>query len=341
VAKNYGVGLFGLFTVRHAGRRSTFAYGTSLSTQLAGVGISATIERSRSDGGTAERFFLSLGRSLGKRQNSRSSYDSRTGAAQLELSRSRDITLSDIGYRASLGRDRSSFVGSGELTYNANRAFLSLRHDLTYDRSGRDMQQRSSYSAAMQFALADGRFAFGRPVGHNFLLAYPHRSLKSDVLVTQGIEDEKVIARSGRLGPALAPGGAPHSPRKVTLRAEELPEGYDPGKSYYELFPGAANGYLAQVGSDANRTVQGNLLNGDGTPLALAVGSLEWLDKANRSKTQIFTNRSGRFVATGLAPGRYVIRIGEDDLQAYIVVPDENKGVIEVGNLTVKAGRKS
>jgi outer membrane usher protein len=341
VAKNYGLGLFGLFTTRHGGRPSRFAYGTSFSTQLGGIGISATIERARTDEGSAKRFFFSLGRSLGRRQNSRSSYDSRTRAAQVELSRSRDLTLSDFGYRASLGQDTKSLVGSGELTYNANRALLSLRHDLTYDRSGRHMQQRSSYSAAVQFAFADGRFAVGRPVGHNFLLAFPHRTLKSDVLVTQGIEDEKIIARSGTLGPALAPGGAPHSPRKVTLRPEELPDGYDPGKSYYELFPGSANGYLAQVGSDANRTVQGNLLSGDGAPLSLAVGSLEWLDKSKRSKTQIFTNRSGRFVATGLAPGRYLLRIGEDDLQAEIVVPDVENGVIEVGRLTVRTAQKS
>ncbi len=340
VFKRFGIGLFGLVTTRRADRPALYSYGASVSVQLAGFSVSANVERSRTDEGAASRFFITFGRSLGPRRNSRSSYDSRAGTAQFELSRFRDNSLSDFGYRAVFSRGHDGLDGSGELTYNANRAFLAVRHDVTADRNGSNIEQRSSYSIATELAFAGGRFALGRPVGSNFLLAYPHRTLDSDVLVTQGIEDEKIIARSGWFGPALAPAGGPHAPRKVTLRAVDLPDGYDPGKSYYELMPGPATGYLAQVGSDENRTVQGNLVGADGTPVGLAVGSVEWLDKPKKTKTQIFTNKAGRFVATGLAPGRYRIRIGPDDLTTDIVVPESREGIVEVGRVVAKAGKE-
>jgi len=130
--------------------------------------------------------------------------------------------------------------------------------------------------------------------------------------------------------------GGAHAPRRVTVRAETLPDGYDPGKSYYELLPGPATGYLAQVGSDASRTVQGNLIDGSGAPIGLAVGDLVRIDKAGGKKIQIFTNRTGRFVATGLSPGRYRLEIGADRLIAELVVGEDQDGIIEVGRVSAR-----
>ncbi|WP_205479343.1 hypothetical protein [Sphingomonas arenae] len=336
VFDRFGVGLSGLMTTKYGNRPSDRSLGLNLSTSLMSMTFNASAERTRTERGAGTRFLLSASRSLGFRTSGRSSFDSRSRSTQLEYSRYRGDELGDYGYRALISRDRSGFAGSGELSYNANRAFIALRHDLTTDLAGKNMRQRSSYSLATQVAFAGDRVGFGRPVGTNFLLAYPHRTLRSSVLVTRGIEDEKIIARSGIFGPALAPAGGAHAPRRVTVRAETLPDGYDPGKSYYELLPGPATGYLAQVGSDASRTVQGNLIDGSGAPIGLAVGDLVRIDKAGGKKVQIFTNRAGRFVATGLAPGKYRLEIGADKLIAELVVGEDQDGIIEVGRVSAR-----
>jgi hypothetical protein len=124
----------------------------------------------------------------------------------------------------------------------------------------------------------------------------------------------------------------------VTVRAEELPDGYDAGKSYYELLPGSATGYIAQVGSDASRTVQGNLIGAGGDPVSLVVGELSRLDRPDQKKTQIFTNRSGRFVATGLAPGKYRLTIAEGKLVADFEIGEDQSGILEVGRVIVRKG---
>lgn len=336
VFDQFGVGLSGLLTTKYGGRTSDRSLGLNVSTSLMSMTFNASAERTRTDRGAGTRFLLSASRSLGFRTSGRSSFDSRSRSTQLEYSRYRGDELGDYGYRALVSRDRDGFAGSGELSYNANRAFIALRHDLTTDLSGKNMRQRSSYSLATQLAFAGNRIGFGRPVGTNFLLAYPHRTLRSSVLVTRGIEDEKIIARSGIFGPALAPAGGAHAPRRVTVRAETLPDGYDPGKSYYELLPGPATGYLAQVGSDASRTVQGNLIDGSGAPIGLAVGDLVRIDKAGGKKIQVFTNRTGRFVATGLSPGRYRLEIGVDKLVAELIVREDQDGIIEVGRVSAR-----
>ena len=334
----FGISVSGLLTTRHEGLPATHALQFNLSTQVAGTNVSANVERSRTDEGKASRLFLTISRSLGSRATSRSTFDSRSRSAQFEFSRFRGDSLGDLGYRGVLGRDRDGLTVSGEASYNANRAFLALRHDATSDLRGRNVRQRTSYSASTQLAFADGRVGFGRPVGTNFLLAYPHKTLGSDVLVTRGIDDEKVIAKSGALGPALAPAGGAHSPRRVTVRAEELPDGYDAGKSYYELLPGSATGYVAQVGSDASRTAQGNLIGAGGDPVSLVVGELSRLDRPDQKKTQIFTNRAGRFVATGLAPGKYRLTIAEGKLVADFEIGEDQSGIVEVGRVIVRKG---
>lgn len=336
VFKRVGVGMSALVTSRRDGRPTNRLFNLSAGTAIGRFNLLVNGERARTAGQSANRFFLTLSRSVGPRGTARASYDSRGRLGQLEYSRFRGEALGDLGLRASLSRDVNGFTGSGDLSYNLNRAFVTLRHDAVTDLDGRRQSQRTSYSVSSQLAFANGGLALGRPVGPNFVIARPHRTLHGDVEITQGVDDAQVLARSGRLGPALGSAGPPHSPRKATIRAKSLPDGYDPGRTYFSFLPGSATAYVVVIGSDASHSVQGSMADSAGRPLALVVGELISIDDPKMQAKTVFTNRAGRFVVTGLAPGRYRIVAGPDKLSAEIVVKKSDEGIIDIGKLPLR-----
>jgi outer membrane usher protein len=51
----------------------------------------------------------------------------------------------------------------------------------------------------------------------------------------------------------------------------------------------------------------------------------------------IFTNKTGKFASLGLRPGRYELKLFSDPPQsAQFEIPADQKGIYELGNLTLK-----
>lgn len=334
--------ILGLSAVRQTRRFRLPAetrYAVSLGRRIAFANVTASFERARSlVRGTDNRFLLIIGVPLGGRQNVRSVYDSNNNGLQIEYSRFQVEEVGDYGIRAAFGRDRDRLTGAGEFSYNANRFAAAVRHDLVRDLEGRRTSQQTSYSFASQLAFAGDRLGFGRPVGRSFALVSTHDTLDGrGAELRQGLGREKPQARSGAFGPALAPVGNPYAPQILSVSVEDLPPGYDIGPGQYQLFPGAASGYLVQVGSDASRVVLGTLLDPDGKPAALLGGTVSSLDDESFKPISVFTNRSGRFVAEGLAPGRYQILLGgEDGVKFSFTVARETEGLVNIGTVTTQ-----
>lgn len=334
---NFGVAA-AFSTLRNA--PDTYLGSLTVSRSLGRFSLTATGEYARTiDGRTDRRALISLGASLGRRSSARASLDTRDQRAQFDFSRFRSDVLGDWGARAAIGRTTSRVEGSGEFAYNHNRALLTVDHAATSNGGLGQLRQRSSVTATTQVALAGGRIGFGRPVGPNFVLAYPHETLPSQVEIAQGVEVEQVQARSGVLGPALGTAGTAYAQRRVTLRAPDAPAGYDTGSGYYTLSPPAAGGYLLQVGSDASFSVIGTLQGPDGAPISLLAGTIRSLDRPESRGVPFFTNRSGRFVATGLVPGRHRLTLGQGAYYVDIFVTKEAQTSIELGIVRVSDGR--
>jgi hypothetical protein len=65
--------------------------------------------------------------------------------------------------------------------------------------------------------------------------------------------------------------------------------------------------------------------------LPLKPGLLEAVPPDGQPPRPVFTNRTGRFVADGLAPGRY--RLTVEGLTFEFVVSQQTQGVVDVGTL--------
>ena len=139
------------------------------------------------------------------------------------------------------------------------------------------------------------------------------------------------IARAGWFGPAVAPIDRAYSAQRYELRVDPLPNGYDLGDGLISVFPGYGNGYAMTIGSDASRTALGVLVDPEGKPRGLISGTIERDDGDDVAAPRpFFTNRGGRFVGDGLAPGRYRLVVQGRAIGEFII-PQDSEGVVDVG----------
>ena len=335
----FGFGLAASFSRGRDFEPDEQRYAANVSRRFRIVNLTASYERVVSRGPARDsRFLLTLSLPIGRSQNVRAAYDTRDNQYSVEYSRFQRDELDTIGIRAALTRADSGVTGSGELSYNGNRFGALIQHSVISDSNLSAIRsQQTSYTVGTQIAFAGGRVAIGHPVGPRFAIVSAHPTLDgSTVDVRQGVGRDKPQARTGTYGPALAPVGNAYTPTQLRVDAEDIPTGYDIGPGQYDIFPGVASGYAVQVGSDASRVLLGNLLGVDGKPVALQGGELKSLDRPDAKPILIFTNSAGRFVASGLTPGRYQMRLGpQGEIVVPITIPKEAKGLVDAGTLRV------
>ncbi len=77
----------------------------------------------------------------------------------------------------------------------------------------------------------------------------------------------------------------------------------------------------------------------DGEQVSLATGRI--FDKSNgKEVSRFFTNRTGRLVAEGLAPGTYVMQLdGLADVSATFIISDDETGIVQRGAVTMEVMR--
>ena len=286
------------------------------------------------------RLFLSFTWRLDQRHSVRGSYDTRNKRAALELNRRQRLAVDDLAGRLRIERSDDDGVDvTGELNYIGNRAELDLSHDLVIDdRNGKISGNVSRYRVRTGIGFADGAVAVGRDPTLGFAILETHPTLEDRPVRARNRSSEGDAARSSRLGPALVPLRQPYQTDTITIDVDDAPLGYDLGSGDFRLFPSARSGYRLMVGSDASNIVLGHLQNAEGEPLALATGRLELLDGAAAADEPVlwFSNRTGRFVAEGVAAGRYAIHVdGKAEPIGTIEIPETTRGLFEAGTVVV------
>jgi outer membrane usher protein len=86
-------------------------------------------------------------------------------------------------------------------------------------------------------------------------------------------------------------------------------------------------------------TAIGRLVGPDGQPIALLTGAATELAHPDRPPVAIFTNRDGRFGASGLAPGRWRIVMNDDRKSSFLLdIPADAPNIIRAGELKPQEG---
>jgi outer membrane usher protein len=291
-----------------------------------------------STGGHGEAAVLvSLSKTFTRRNRARLTYETRNNRMLAEYDyQSQNGGIGTIGANATLSRaDNEESIVDLAANYVGNRfeGSAGYTHIVSDGRSGDLGRLRASVGTAIAFAGGD--FAIGRPVRDSFAIVRPHATLGSrQVVVGPGLNDQGDRARSGALGPALLSDVGSYAISRVPYDVVDLPPGYDLGSGLFEFFPPYHSGYGVTVGSNRLASAIGVILDRDGHPLPLAVGSVTSATDRDFAPQQIFTNRNGRFGITGLVPGNvYLARFSDAGVTVRVEIPATATGFVNVGTI--------
>lgn len=297
--------------------------------------LTAELRYSEDSRGKDVSGFVTVTVRLGRTSSLRAEYDSRDNRERVSFQ-----TLHGTGvgsYNVTADAERTDFGSnvSVNANYFSNRAELGISHFGSFNGDwGSSTSQRTSFRFGTSIAIADGAVAIGRPIYDSFALVKGHKSLKGGKVVVDPTP-YGITARSDALGAALMPSLSSYSDRTVTVDVDGAPAGVDIGQGSYKLFPAYRSGYVLQVGSDYHVTAMGTMLDIDGQPVSLVSGKATELAHPDRAPVTVFTNRQGRFGATGLAPGQWRIEMLDSKNSVYVItIPEDAEGVVRVGDIT-------
>lgn len=269
---------------------------------------------------------------FGVRASAAASYETAQERLRANYTRAPQRSLNDYAITADLQRTRDDLAVNGTIAYLGNRGDLELSHQTAFDQTENEIVgQTTSVRATGSIAFANGRVAVGRRLYDSFAIIRPHESLEGRPVEIRAAFTQDAIARSGMFGPALVPLSS-YSSQTIPYDVADAPIGYDLGLGHFEFYPWLDSGFSRVVGSDFNVTVTGELLGPDGAPLALAFGIARSLDIQGAPEVQMFTNRVGRFGASGLAPGRWRLSMN-GGLNFDMEIRKEQGNLIRIGAL--------
>lgn len=296
--------------------------------------LSAETRYQRDSRGREFSGFVTLSVRLGRYSSFRTEYDSRDNRTRASF---QTIHGSGVGsFNLTADAERSDFGGDVAVNANyfGNRAELGLTHFGAFNRSFSDSQsQRTTFRLATSLAFADGTASVGRPIYDSFAIVRPHRSLKG-ADVTLEPTPFGYAANSGTLGAATMSNLSSYAERTISVDVPKAPPGTDIGQGSFKVFPAYRSGYVLEVGSDHNITAIGNMVDAYGAPIALVSGKATELAHPERPALTVFTNRQGRFGASGLAPGRWRIEMLDQNKSVFeIDIAADAEGIVKLGQI--------
>ncbi|MBI4780729.1 MAG: fimbrial biogenesis outer membrane usher protein [Oscillatoriophycideae cyanobacterium NC_groundwater_1537_Pr4_S-0.65um_50_18] len=297
-----------------------------------GVTLNANVGYGINDQGKAEpRLFLGISVALTRQRQFVSASTTLDGGEafqnRLNWSYSPPVTFEGISTALTATTSDRTLSLLSQTRYRGYRADLSLDHSIHIPReNGGTTVQATRLTWGTALAFADGVWAWSRPIENSFAIIARQGTARDQVVdINPGING--AIARADALGPAVVP-LSPYSFTTLIADAPGLPQGSELGESQFGVFPTYRSGTLIRVGTDATVVLRGVLVDEQGASLVLQYGRITSLTDPDWPAVELFTNRTGRFAASGLKPGQYEIwMVGRDRPLMTFDIPAGTTGV--------------
>jgi outer membrane usher protein len=276
-------------------------------------------------------FLLTLTHQFGRHASASGNADRFQQRASFTRSASRQVD--DYYVNADVSHSQFGSFGNALVGYETNRGDIQGLYSSSLDENGHVSGQQGGVLFSGSVAMADGHFGLGRQITDSFAVVRKDPSLGDRQLLIQNRTADEPVARSGFFGPAVVPLSS-YTPTVVPYDIKDLPPGYDLGDGNFGLYPWRHSGSAFKVGSPYHMSALGNLVDGEGSPLALRTGTAVSLTDPHAPRVEVISNRAGHFAALGLAPGRYRITISGDASLVYEMTITQKPEMFErVGTL--------
>lgn len=317
------------------GNRDQVTASAGITQRIGRLNLSANYVYTKNAPRADHRLMLSISMPLSTNQYARAAYDTDRNRVSADYDLIGLEGLNQTSAQVSLARDDTGRTAQIDVTHYGNRFQASLDH--SYQRADDQTSEYTDLGAAFGIGYAGGKLALGRNADRGFTIVAAHPTLRNTQINAYDNYTVGASARTGTFGPALVPTERGYQPDAIKVTVNKLPPGYDIGAGRIDILPGAASGYVFEVGSAASNTVIGHIVNADGKPAVYLAGTLVPISGKDAKPVPFFTNRTGRMVAQKVAPGLFRVMLnGASAPLGEITVPTNAKGPVDIGMLRMK-----
>jgi outer membrane usher protein len=252
---------------------------------------------------------------------------------RFDYSRSPINPIGDYFANADFNRVDSAISTTATGGYETNRGNIEATYSNNIDPNGTIASQQVGAFFDGSVALADGHVGLGQHVTDAFAVVSGDPTLDGHTVYVDSRFANQVVAETGPLGPAVV-GLSSYNKQVIPYDVEDLPPGYNLGDGNFEIYPWFHSGFALKVGSPYNVTAIGTLLDRDGQPVVLRTGGAVSETDPKAPPVEVITNRTGRFAAAGLSPGRWRLTIpGDQPLVYHITITKAQGMLVRMGNV--------
>ena len=262
-------------------------------------------------------------------------------ARSADIDISRQVNSGRVGgydLQISANREQSRQQATAlNLNYTGNRYEFQFGHNTRFPLTGEGGRQDvSTVRLASSLVFAGRAVAFSRPVRDSFAIVGTHPTLDGRKLRLSP-SPKGDLAWTDWLGKAVIPDLGLYNTRILNYSVDELPLGYDLGAGTFFVAPPLGAGYSIQVGSGAVVTVIGVLSDQlTKLPIELTSGTASAKNNSGAEPVEFFTNRTGKFVLSGVAEGEYVIELNTSPVRRFTLrIPADSTTLYRVGTIEV------
>lgn len=254
-----------------------------------------------------------------------------------DFSRSPSRPIDDYFLNGDFSHTQFGYSGDASAGYETNRGNIEATYNTALNSDGSIASQQVGAFFDGSIDFAGGKIGIGRHINDSFAIISGDPSLQGRQVIIQSQFAGEEVARSGTFGPAVVPIGS-YNRQVVPYDVKDLPPGYDLGAGNFQVYPWYHSGYALKVGSPYNVTALGHMVDADGQPLSLRTGSAVSLTDPHAPHRDVITNRTGRFVAIGLSPGRWRITMA-GGYTYEITITKEAGMLVQSGDLRPESGQ--
>ena len=204
-----------------------------------------------------------------------------------------------------------------------------------------DVSSRSTAQVRTAVVYGEGAFTFSKPIFDSYVLVTPIGEAKGETLFVTPSTGTPLLATPG--SPALFLVNS-YEKTRLWLDTPMAAEGYEVSRPVRVLRPTYRSGTVVRAEITHTVFVEGTLLYGDGSPVALQGGALIAIGEGERlsqEKVYFFTDEMGIFQAYGLYPGTYELHFSTNLPPVRITIPEGKSGFIQLGRILLsEKGKK-
>lgn len=184
-------------------------------------------------------------------------------------------------------------------------------------------------NSALVFAYQDSELGYGisRPIPGSFVIFKPEDRLKDQRLALKSTSPY-TESQSGLFDEIVFSNLIAYQYRDIQLDPSFLDIGRSLQKEKFVLYPTYRSAHLIKLAERGSVILTGQLVNPDGSPIALQVGKI--------GSVPFFTNRDGQIFVEGIEAGRYDLVLDGREDSYKVIVEKDDRGMKNIGVIQLK-----